>query len=133
MALPWQERLDLFSFLPSKSTLSCILEWWGEDFHDKHSLAGDHGNIFLTAVPGADVCVFEIMHHKQSLFVLSHIKHVWHSPIIWLCNFCSKYSTYMLCLNSLCTQTDTLCGFGFVFGFLVFLFLLSCPFWNGSY
>lgn len=117
MALPRYEKLDLFSLLPFKSTLSCILEWWGEDFHDKHSLAGDHGNIFLTAVPGADVCVLEIMHQKQSLFVLSHIKHVWHICIIWLSNSCSKYSTCMQCLNSLCKTGWYLCGLGF---YLVF-------------
>lgn len=109
MVSPWKERPVLFSLLSFKSTLTCILEWWGEDSHDKYSFTGDHGNIFLTAVARPKVCMFEIMHNEQSLFVLLLTKKCWHISIIWLYSFFSKYSTFLQFLNSLCRQADTLC------------------------
>lgn len=126
MVSPWKERLGLFSLLPFKSTFTRIRGQWGEDSRNTYSFTGDHSDVFLTAVPGQDVCMFENRRHKQSLFVFPLTKKCWHISIIWLYNFFSKYSAFLQCLNSLCRQADTLCG---LFVYLVFtlMLILKCP------
>lgn len=124
---PEKTPLVLFSLLSFKSTVTGILEWWGEDSLDEYSFTGDHGSIFLTAVPGPDVCMPDIMHHKWSLFFLPLIKKCWKVSKIWLCNFFSKCSTFLQCLNSLCRQADTLwCGL-FVYFFFTLMPILKWP------
>lgn len=126
MVSPWKESSVLFSLLSFTFTFTCIVECSGEDSHDKCSFTGDHGNIFLTAVPGPHACMFEIVYHKKSFFVLPNTKKCWHMSIIWLCSFFSKHSTFLQCLNSLCRQADTLCGL-FVYLFFTLMPTLKWP------